>query len=70
MAAAMPGTTTASQELAALAKLVREIDKLDPAAQMRVMIWLEGRYPDGVTPEGDDHYASPQPIANTAKEAS
>jgi hypothetical protein len=57
---AAPGTTSAEQEIGALRRLIRELDKLDPSAQMRVLVWLEARYPT----RAEDHY--PDPPAGSA----
>jgi len=37
--------TTVADEIAAMRKLAAVLDKLDPAAQDRVVTWMAGRYP-------------------------
>jgi hypothetical protein len=37
--------TTVADEIAAMRKLAAVLDKLDTAAQERVVTWMAGRYP-------------------------
>jgi hypothetical protein len=58
---ATAGQTAVTDELAALRRIVRELDRLDTTSQIRALRWLNDRYDPPIGVAGDMY---PQPPAN------